>query len=270
MSLNTIKLLNFYFYFLSLEYCFCKICNNYKKNKDKINNNQNLNNNQQDKEKEDNDDNCKNVEIIKNDNVYVKKFINRVKGKIAKKIYIFSNTFISKNREENFFKKDDQELKYNYFNNNYLELNIYGGNIFYVLFDKKTDDIICLLSINDYNNEKITINNIEVQPEKTIYVSTFQCHYKYRGKGYGKILMLYVLQQFKKNTGFYLDVNGSKVVMTNKKLSEVYEKFGFQLSKNIEYDENNDRKYVPTMAFIKNDDKTYYKNKAVKVTIEER
>ena len=82
--------------------------------------------------------------------------------------------------------------------------------------------------------------------------------------------MLYVLQQFTKDTGFYLNVNGTKAVMTNKKLSEVYEKFGFKISENIEYDKNNDKKYIPIMAFIKNDDKTYYKNKPVKVIIEER
>ena len=268
MTLNIIKTL--VLYFLSLEDCFC-CCKNCRKNKDKINNNQNLNNNQQDKEEEDdNNDNCKNVEIIKNDDAYVKKYVNTVNGEIARKMYIFYETFRNKNEEEDFFKKDDPKLKDGYFNNNYLDFFSIGGNIIYALFDKKTDDIICLLTIDEKGNKKITINNIEVQPEKTIYINTFQCHYKYRCKGYGKILMLYVLQQFKKGTGFYLAVNGSEVAMTNKKLSEVYKKFGFQLSKNIEYDKNNDEDYNPIMAFIKNDDKTYYKDKPVKVIIEER
>ena len=259
-------------YFLSLEYYFC--CGNCRKNKNnKLDDNQNLNNNQQNKKEEDNDNNNNNdnnVEIIKNDDVYVKKLINNVKGEIAKKIYIFIQTFKSKKREEDFFKEDDPKLKDDYFNNNYLEINIYGGNIFYVLFDKKTDDIICLLTINDKCNEKITINNIEFQPQKTIHIATFQCHYKYRYKGYGKLLMLYVLQQFKKNTGFYLVVNGAKEVMTSKNLSEFYKKFGFKLMVNIEYNEEDDDNYNPGMAFIKNDNKTYYKNKEVKVIIEER
>ena len=82
--------------------------------------------------------------------------------------------------------------------------------------------------------------------------------------------MLYVLQQFPKKTGFELVVQGAKDIMTQKKLSEVYKKFGFQLSKNIEYDENNDREYTPVMAFIKKDDKTYYKNKPIKIIIEEK
>ena len=37
-----------------------------------------------------------------------------------------------------------------------------------------------------------------------------------------------------------------------------------------EYNPEKDRNYTPHMAFIKNNDRTYYKNKPVKVTIEER
>lgn len=45
---------------------------------------------------------------------------------------------------------------------------------------------------------------------------------------------------------------------------------GFQLSKNIEYNKDKDRKYTTEMAFIQNNDRIYYKNKPIKVTIEER
>lgn len=266
MTLNIIKTL--ILYFLSLQYCFC--CKNCRKNKDKINENNKLNNNDDNSNNNNNDDKNENVEIIKNDDVYVKKFINRVNGEIARKMYIFVNTFNSKKYENNFLTKDDPELKEDYFYNHFLEFYSIGGNIIYALFDKKTDDIICLLSIDEKGNKKIKINNIEIQPEKTIYINTFQCHYKYRNKGYGKILMLYVLQQFTKDTGFYLAVNGTKAVMTNKKLSEVYEKFGFKLSFCNKLDKDDDKYDGIIMAFIKNDNKTYYKNKPVKVIIEER
>lgn len=271
MTLNIIKTL--ILYFLSLEYCFC--CENCKKIKNnKINNNQNLNNNQKDKEEEeeDNDDNCKNVEIIKNDDVYVKKYVNRVNGEIAKKIYIFENTYSGYKTLENLINENNKELQDGYFDDNYLYFrkDYIGGDIVYALFDKNTNEILCLLTIDDKGNEKITINNIEVQPEKTIYINTFHCYYKYRSKGYGKILMLYVLQQFPKKTGFELAANGDYKLMTRKQLVEIYKKFGFQLSFNDEYNPEKDRNYTPTMAFIKNDDKTYYKDKPVKVIIEER
>ena len=77
-------------------------------------------------------------------------------------------------------------------------------------------------------------------------------------------------KNLKKGIGFYLEVNGARVVMTNKNFSEVYKKFGFQLSTNFEYNKDKDKKYTPEMAFIKNDIKTYYKNNPVKVIIEER
>ena len=256
MKIKIIKLLIFSFLFNNFLYSCCK---KNKKNENNINNNY---------EKYNSED--KNIEIIRNNDVYVSKFENKVTGEIARKLYIFDETFRNKNYEEKLFQENDPKLKDGYFNNNYLNLSEIGGNIFYVLFDKNTNDIICFLTISDHGNVKITINNIEVQPEKTIYINTFQCHYKYRRKGYGKILMLYVLQQFPKKTGFELVVQGAKDIMTQKKLSEVYKKFGFQLSKNIEYDENNDREYTPVMALIKKDDKTYYKNKPIKIIIEEK
>ena len=73
-----------------------------------------------------------------------------------------------------------------------------------------------------------------------------------------------------KNTGFNLAANGDYKLMTRKQLVEIYKKFGFQLSFNDEYNPEKDKIYTPTMAFIKNNDRTYYKNKPVKVTIEER
>ena len=257
MKIKIIKLLIFSFLFNNFLYSCCK-----KNNK----NENNINNNDEKYNSED-----KNIKIIRNNNVYVSIFENKVTGEIARKLYIFANSYKNKKNEEIFLNSNDEKLKKGYFNTNYLDLNeFFYSNIVYLLFDKKTDDIICLLSIEDRGNKKITINEEEIQPKKTYYISLFTTHYKYRKKGYGKILMLYFLQQFLKNTGFYLTVRSHGKTMTNKKLSEIYKNFGFKISCNDKYDPDKDKDYDPIMAFIKKDDKTYYKNNPIKIIIEEK